>query len=252
MQDAISVNTGSHSGPCRRPDGRDLGSVLGPLRLEPRPSARDLVVDLLRKAILKGQMRPGQRLPEEEVARQLNVSRMPVREAFGILETEGLLQRLPNRGVVVAELSLEEVEEVFRLRSLLEGAAAEHAARRMDESQRERMAALAREFRRRAERDESAGVSALYLEFHSLVWAAAGRTLGSLCQILYQRFPKDMAQVRPVRGAQIAREHQALVEALVQRDPVGAGEAMRRHIDGGCRFMIEHLRELRSVESVQG
>ncbi len=114
------------------------------------------------------------------------------------------------------------------------------------------MVDLAREFWRRAERDELAGVSALYLEFHSLVWAAAGRTLGGLCQILYQRFPKDMAEVRPVRGTQFAREHQALVEALVQREPAAAGQAMRRHIEEGCRFMIEPLRELRSVQPEQG
>lgn len=229
----------------RSPDSQ-MSAALSVLRLEPQQTARDRVADLLRTAILQGQMRPGQRLPEMDVAQQLNVSRMPVREAFGILESEGLLSRTPNRGVVVADVSLEDVEEVYWLRALLEGLAAEQAAPRLQDAQLARLGELCTELRGRAETGDFSGVRAIYREIHSVIWSGAGRTLGSFCHMLYGRFPKDLVQIRPERGIETVDEYQVMLEALRRRDGVAAREAIRHHIDGGRRLVVEHFVRLAS------
>ncbi len=221
-----------------------LGTVLASLRLEPRLTARDRIVDLLRTAILNGQLASGQRLPEAEVAHQLNVSRMPIREAFGILESEGLLRRIPNRGAVVADVSFEDVVEVFRLRALLEGMAAEQAAERLPDRQLAALKEMVDLLRSKDQAADYGGINAIHREIHSLIWQHSGRALASLCQILFQSFPKALVQVRPQRTEESATEYMALIEALSQRNGPLANRLMYRHIEESGRLLVEHLRGL--------
>ncbi len=97
------------------------------------------VADRLREAILRGQLKPGQKLDQNELAELLNVSRSPVREALRTLAAEGLVEVYPHRGAVVAELSPEEFEEISIIRVVLEGMAARLAAPHIDD---ERIALL--------------------------------------------------------------------------------------------------------------
>ena len=87
-------------------------------------SIREKAYYLLREAVIDGSLKPGERLVEDSLAAQYNVSRTPLREAIHKLEMEGFLQRLPSRGLVVAELSGKEVEELYQVRGYLEGLAA--------------------------------------------------------------------------------------------------------------------------------
>src|SRR3954469_14550899 len=95
-------------------------------RLEPR-ALSDRLVDPLKRVIIAGELRPGDRVLETDLAEQLGVSRGPVREAFRELEQEGLLISYPHRGTFVATLPEDEIEEVYALRAHLEG----YAARRV-------------------------------------------------------------------------------------------------------------------------
>jgi DNA-binding GntR family transcriptional regulator len=87
-----------------------------------------IVTDRVRSAILSGQFGPGERVPQDDLAQQLGVSRMPVREALRILESEGLVELRPHRGAVVVDLLPEDIAEVFEIRAMLEGKAAALAA----------------------------------------------------------------------------------------------------------------------------
>ena len=89
------------------------------------PSIEEFVISTLRRAIVTAQIKPGEPLDQEELARQLGVSRTPVRQALRVLESENLVTVFPQRGAVVAELSLIEIQNIFMIRMLLEG----HAAR---------------------------------------------------------------------------------------------------------------------------
>lgn len=94
------------------------------------PTTQEFVLGELRRAIVSGQLTPGQPIRQDAVAQQLGVSRVPLREALKILEAEGQVVYRPHRGYSVAELSLEDLQEVYRMRELLESEAARIAAHR--------------------------------------------------------------------------------------------------------------------------
>ena len=94
---------------------------------------RDLVFENLREAILKGDLNPGDRLMEVQLANKLGVSRTPVREAIRKLELEGLVIMLPRKGAYVADMSLKDIIEVLEIRASLEGLAAYLASERMSD-----------------------------------------------------------------------------------------------------------------------
>jgi DNA-binding GntR family transcriptional regulator len=94
-----------------------------PLPLLPRASLADTTADLLRQKILSGDYAPGTRLIEAEVARQLGISRAPVREALSALQAEGLTTESPGRGTFVRTLSPDEIREIYDLRATLESGA---------------------------------------------------------------------------------------------------------------------------------
>ena len=91
-------------------------------------NASAAATELIRQAIVDGRLPPGQRLKEEELARELGISRTPVREALLILQTEGLVDAAPNRGAVVRSHDADDLEDLYQLRALLEGYAARRAA----------------------------------------------------------------------------------------------------------------------------
>jgi DNA-binding GntR family transcriptional regulator len=91
----------------------------------------EIVADKIRRLILNGHLQPGARLVERDFAAQLEVSRSPVREALRILDQEGLVEKLPTRGIIVKELTRREVVEIFDIREALEGMASRLAAERI-------------------------------------------------------------------------------------------------------------------------
>src|SRR5438067_4229529 len=91
-------------------------------------NASAAATELIREAIIDGRLPPGQRLKEEELARELGISRTPVREALLVLQTEGLVDAAPNRGAVVRSHDGDDLEDLYQLRALLEGYAARRAA----------------------------------------------------------------------------------------------------------------------------
>lgn len=107
------------------------------LNIEKQYSVVDYVAENLRTAILAGEIGPGEKLNEQDIAEKLGVSRTPVREAFRTLETEGYLTHKPRCGVTVTELSLEEIQEIWKVRVYLDLLVAEETCKRIDDHKRE-------------------------------------------------------------------------------------------------------------------
>src|SRR5262249_24946697 len=107
----------------------------------PRKTTRDLVADSLRGQILRNELPPGSRLSVPEIALDLGVSQTPAREALQLLEGEGIVQIDAYRGVRVAELNLDDCEEIYVLRAALEGFAARIGTERISEAEIDSMAA---------------------------------------------------------------------------------------------------------------
>ena len=136
------------------------------------PSAKEKVAAELRKAILSRQMKEGEILSLDSVASQLNVSAMPVREAFQILARDGLIQLRKNKGAVVLGITETYIREHYQLRAILESAAAKLAAEpgtdiaKIEDVYQESCEAL--------ENGESQKYTDLNRAFHNEIWSAAG------------------------------------------------------------------------------
>lgn len=199
------------------------------------------VVDQLRADIRSGLIAPGTPLRQNDVAARLGVSSTPVREAFRILQTEGLVTLDPHRGVVVFEPTLEDLTECYDMRGVLEAQAIAEAIPRMTDSDLARLEGLLDRMDVTADHLEWV---ALNTEFHSTVYSLSGRP--RLCSVIesltdltsgYMRIVVEEARTSG-RGA---AEHREILEACVARDVERAQDAIRDHLAHTVRATHELL-----------
>jgi DNA-binding GntR family transcriptional regulator len=139
----------------------------------PRPGTmQEHAVEWLRRAIVAGELRPGQKVGQDQIAERIGVSIVPVREALRVLEQEGQLTYLPRRGYFVADLRIEDLEEIYALRELLEERAARHALSTLDEIPLERIELAARECAAAAQAGDVAAALDANRRFHFAVLAS--------------------------------------------------------------------------------
>jgi DNA-binding GntR family transcriptional regulator len=180
------------------------------------------VVAILRDAIVSCRLEPGAVLNERDLATQLGVSKTPVREALSLLNHEGLVQILPRQAYVVTPITIRDVHDSFDLRVILEGAAAELAAARITDAE---LAALDAVVAGEAGTERVAETLERNVDFHSLIARASGNErLTALIEKLLGEMPR-LISVGYVKG-----EHEQLLNALRERNPARAREAMREHI----------------------
>ncbi|WP_084792301.1 GntR family transcriptional regulator [Actinopolyspora mortivallis] len=196
------------------------------------PTTQQFVLDELRKAILSGELAPNQPIRQDSVARRLGVSRVPLREALKTLEAEGQVVYRPHRGYTVAELSLEDLLEVYRLRELLETEAAHHATRRAETAELERVAAEHRAVAEAAEREDLVEMIAANRRFHFALLEPAGmpwlmrviRTLWDATDAYRAVYYNSVDN----RGRVLA-EHEAILRAAWERDGTELARLLHAH-----------------------
>lgn len=198
----------------------------------------------MREAIQSGQLKPGARLREVELAEWLGSSRTPVREALNRLQTEGLVVQEPRRGMIIAELDHSMVSELYFMREVLEGTAARLAARHASDVE----ISMLREI---AERDKNLASEPLKLAknnrmFHETLYRAAHnryllKTLSMLQESLALLGPTTLAM--PGRASSAYEEHDALVQAIERHDAQAAEEMSRAHIRSAHRARMKMMFE---------
>lgn len=203
----------------------------------------------LKEAIRSGELKPGQRVRESEMADRLHVSRTPVREAFRRLEADGLLSFAPYRGMVISELDHQAVMELYFMREVLEGTAAGLAARRASDAE----VAILKEIV--TSEPPATAVPKLQAQhnrrFHSALYHAAHnryllKTLNVLQDAMVLLGPTTLAIAG--RSDTAHSEHAAIVEAIAARDPERAEEMMREHIRAAQRARLKLLAEQEAAE----
>jgi DNA-binding GntR family transcriptional regulator len=216
------------------PTSNDLDSVLA------LPENRSLAVDIaerLRAAILGGHFGAGQRLREEALASSMGVSRGPIREALVKLEREGLLVIRRNRGAVVAQLSREDLEEVYTLRVAIERLAIQRAVALADDADFARMQAVIDEIAVAAKRGISESEAAeLDIKFHDLIYQSARHrrlydswaTLRPQIHILFLNRNVADADFRDY----VVNAHQDILDALKDRNEALALSTTEQHLHG--------------------
>jgi DNA-binding GntR family transcriptional regulator len=192
-------------------------------------------LDGLRSAIGSGDLRPGDRVAQEEVALRFGVSIAPVREALRVLEQEGLLTYRPRRGYFVTELKIEDLHEIYELRRLLEERAAREAIKTLGEDDFARIAAAARECEKAAARGDIAAQLEANRRFHFGLLDAPGQphTL-RLIQLLWDSTEAYRAiyySSPEERGTAVARSHKRILDAARSGDADALVAALDEHRD---------------------
>lgn len=215
-------------------------------------SLRDQVVGAIRDAIIQGKLRPGEKIPEHDLAEQLGVSRTPIREAIRTLEHQGLVETRPRSGTYVATLRWEEARDSLLVRAALEDLAVRQAIERADPREWDQLCATLQLLLERM-RDTIVGgdpiaATELDVEWHTvLIDAARNRYLAHTWRIVglpfliwspeRELYPLSQEQWRDV----FTMRHERMLAALVERDPDRCGEAVRFHIFEKLHDLIEGI-----------
>lgn len=192
------------------------------------------MTEQLRAAIVTGRYQPGERLVESDLMRDFEVARRVVRDALAELQKEGLVTRTANRGASVRKITLDEAIEITEARALLEGLLAAQAAERASDDERVELSGLLTRMREAAATDPIGQFPPLYREFHQRVRAIGRHKVAAeLVDILRNRNAQFQFRtaLMPGRVQQSLEEHEAIVQAIVERDPAAAQQAMHAHLD---------------------
>jgi len=224
-QPAVNSNT-LNTGKAKQMSAQVLEQV-------PHRSLREAALSAIRQAILCGDLKPGQRLGESDIAEQMGMSRAPVREALRQLETEGLVVSEPHRGTFVAELSAADMWEIYTLRAAIErlavGIVTEKASAETLAQLRQAVADMAQA----AREGNLVRLAALELSFHEMLCRAAGhsRLLGIWLSMTAQfRTFIDLTNTLYLPADEVVRLHAEVVEHIEDGRAEEAGRALARHI----------------------
>ena len=201
------------------------------------------VADQLRTTIVDGELAPGQRLVQDELARTLGVSREPVRQALRMLEAEGLVVHRPRRGVVVAPVAEQVVRDVYDVRAALDGLAARRSVGRLTAPRIDEARRIVRAARRHLERGDVAGLLADDRAFHALILDASGNQVAR--DVLAAQWNRVGAVMRAVLESGYAhqawQEHEAIIGAIAAGDAERAESLAREHAWGAAAMLGARL-----------
>ncbi|WP_320782786.1 GntR family transcriptional regulator [Streptomyces sp. CRN 30] len=204
--------------------------------------AKQLALGQLREAILRGEMAPAQRLVENELAEQFGVTRASIRAALIDLESQGLVERIRNRGSRVRVVTVEEAVAITECRLVLEGLCAAKAAVAVTDEQLDELRDLGGAMRKAVADGEPLTYSDLNHRLHTRIREVSGQlTAQELLERLNGQLVRHRFQLalRPGRPQQSLSEHLAMIEAIEARDPQAAEAAVRAHLTS----VIEALRD---------
>lgn len=191
----------------------------------------ELAIVALRKAVAEGRFQPGERLTVQDIAAQLGMSPTPVREAFRMLQSEGIIRHTPHHGVVVADLSRQQVQEVYLLRSVLEPLAVTLAVNRMTPEQVQQLTTLMEGMATAYQAAQLDALSRMNADWHLFFPRHAGSAyLHEFIVRLWRLYPHDAIWSLPDRASISLAEHRVVMRHVVAREADEAGDAMRHHI----------------------
>ena len=215
---------------------------------------RDVEFQTLRQAILRGELKPGERLMEVRLAKKLGVSRTPIREAIRKLELEGLVLMIPRRGAEVAEITEKSMRDVLEVRRALEVLAVSLSCDRISGEQIEALKEAAEEFDRSLTLDDVTRTAEADVHFHDIIYRSTDnqrliQLLSNLGEQMY-RYRVEYLKHREFHP-QISREHKELISYLEAGQKGQAEEKIAVHIDKQAQAVLETIRRNRNPEKTE-
>lgn len=201
---------------------------------ESRKTIATLVQERIRDAILSGFLVPGSRIDQNQLASDLNVSLVPVREALKKLEGEGFVQIVPRRGAFITATSLEDMEDLYFTRRLLEGQAAYHAADKLKDEDIAKMENLIRVMDEALSAHDNAQFMSANRDFHFIIYDAVGsqylnNMINSLWELAQRYRYRYLLLQNP--AAELRAEHEAILAACRARAPRALRDAVMFHME---------------------
>jgi len=212
--------------------------------IERHQTLREKILETIRDAILKGTLKPGERVSEPDLAERFGISRTPIREAFRQLESEGYLQVIPRKGAVVASLSERDIEEFYAIKIILEGFAARMAAEKLSDKDIERLEAINEKLKLIAKEGDVKTFFRVHNEFHEVFIKAAGNEkLYEMINQLVMRFKRlRLASLsQPGRMEISVEEHRNMIQAFKKHDGDRADSLVRHAATIGADVLIQSM-----------
>jgi DNA-binding GntR family transcriptional regulator len=213
------------------------------LKIEGYELLSQKVYRALKTEIIKGSLKPGNKLSEGKIAEQMGVSRTPVREALKELAAEGFVKMNPNQAVAVSNASVKDVQEVLQIRGVLEGLAARLATKTINEEEIKELEKYQKRMEQYTNKDDVLAFSEMDAEFHELILNICGNN--RLIQI--RKNLSDQAHRYRIRSLSVPgrlkyslKEHQEIVEALKRKDAEQADRLSQKHIENVLANILAH------------
>ena len=206
---------------------------------------RDVVFNTLRRAILTGELKPGERLMEIHLANRLGVSRTPIREAIRKLELEGLVTMIPRRGAEVAQITEKSLQDVLEVRRALDALCAELACDRITAEGKAALKRACDSFEEATKTGEVVTIAEADVALHDIIVCATGnqrliQLVNNLSEQMYRyrfEYIKDSSQ-----HERLVEEHRVIYRSIVQKDKETASQAAKTHIDNQEKSIIRQIR----------
>jgi DNA-binding GntR family transcriptional regulator len=215
----------------------------------PRRSLHDELASQLRDMLVRGELKAGDKIPEQALCTRFGVSRTPLREALKVLANEGLLILAPNRGASVAQISPDEVDELFPIMGMMEALAGEIACARATQDDIAAIQAMHDEMVAHYRAGDAVAYLRLNRRIHEAFFVIAGnRALSQLYQTLLVRIHavRFIAQKSSKRWREAVEDHELMMAALKVRDGVRLANVLRQHLRHKAEMVHESLAEIDS------
>ena len=202
---------------------------------------RDVVFNTLRQAILRGELKPGERLMEIQLANKLGVSRTPIREALRKLELEGLVNMVPRKGAEVADTTEKSLRDVLEVRKALEELSVQLACEKITEEEIEELKRVAERFKDTLDDQDVTKIAEADVAFHDVIYTATdNQKLILLLNNLREQMYRYRVEYLKKEEAypQLIAEHEELIDNISKRNKEEATRIMCEHIDNQVATVI--------------
>lgn len=207
---------------------------------------RDVVFHTLRAAILKGDLKPGERLMELQLAAKLGVSRTPIREAIRMLEQEGLAITIPRKGAEVAKMTEKDMEDVLQIRTALEELAIRLSCQKITPAELTELQAAMDQFEEMTKTGDIAEIARADVNFHDVLYKASDnpKLLGLLNNLREQMYRYRVEYLKNSSiYPQLIEEHHHMYEALREKDVEKAAAYTRKHLQNQTEAVKKIIQE---------
>lgn len=207
---------------------------------------RDVVFQTLRAAILKGELKPGERLMELQLAAKLGVSRTPIREAIRMLEQEGLAVTIPRKGAEVAKMTEKDMEDVLQIRRSLEDLAVRLSCDKISTMELQELRVAMEDFEEKTKTDQVVEIAKADVKFHEILYKASDNPkllvlLNNLREQMY-RYRVEYLKDRTMHP-RLIEEHHKMYEALKAKDKEKAAHYVEQHLHNQAEVVKKIIRE---------